>query len=98
MNVPGAISATSPPLIVETAASPMQDRRLLANAINTVNGSDVWPGRTLKLHVDMTSHTLTVQIVNSETNEVLDQIPSEMVLRMALEAGGKANASSDGPK
>jgi uncharacterized FlaG/YvyC family protein len=94
MNVPPTTSARSP-LSTGEIAPQSQNRRALANALATINQSGLWPGRALKIHFDMTTRRLTVQIVNSETEEVLDQIPSEEVLRMALELGGNASITYD---
>ena len=94
MNVPATTSASSSLSTGEITAQ-RQDRRALANAIAAINQSCLWPGRALKIHFDATTRHLTVQIVNSETEEVLDQIPSEEVLRMASELGGKAGTTSD---
>ena len=92
MNVHLTTSTIASPSSAGAATSPLQDRRVLAGAVAAVNGSDVWPGRTLKVHLDLTTHQLTVQVVNSETGEVLDQIPEEEVLRMARES--HANTAS----
>ena len=94
MNVPATTSANSS-LPTGEIALQSQDRRALANAIAAINQFDLWPGRALKIHFDATTRHLTVQIVNSGTEEVLDQIPSEKVLRMALELGGNASIISD---
>jgi uncharacterized FlaG/YvyC family protein len=69
------------------AAPQSQDRRQLASAIATVDQSGVWPGRSLRIHFDQTTQSLTVQVVNSQSDEVVDQIPSEEVLQMALMLG-----------
>ena len=94
MNVPATTSANSS-LPTGEIALQSQDRRALANAIAAINQFDLWPGRALKIHFDATTRHLTVQIVNSETEEILDQIPSEEVLQMASELGGKARTTSD---
>ena len=96
MNVAAISSAISTRSFAEPVPSTQPDRRALASAISTINESDVWPGRTLKIHLDITTHRLTVQVVNSETGEVVDQIPEEEVLRMALETGGRANSAANG--
>ena len=94
MNVAATTSA-SPPLSTGEIVPQSQNRRALANAVAAINSSSLWPGRALKIHFDLTTRHLTVQIVNSGTEEVLDQIPSEEVLQMASELGGKARTTSD---
>jgi hypothetical protein len=80
------------PLSPGEISPPNQDRRLLANAVVAINQSTLWPGRALRIHVDIPTQRLTVQIVNSETEDVLDQIPAEEVLRMAMELGGNPSS------
>lgn len=73
----------------ETANSgpPAQARRQLANAVRSINQSDLLgPGREMTLSVDPTTRRSIVQIVNTDTREVLDQMPSERVLEMMGEA------------
>lgn len=84
MEVPSTSSAT-PLAFLTDVASPNSDRRALASAVATINGSGVWPGRSLRVQLDGLTHRLTIQLLNSETNEVMDQIPSEIALRMAAE-------------
>lgn len=83
------------PLSTGEIAPQNQERRLLANAIAVIQQSDLWPGRMLKVHVDIATQRLTVQVVNSETEEVLDQIPSQEALQMASELSGEGNISPD---
>jgi uncharacterized FlaG/YvyC family protein len=92
MDVPPTTSST-PPLSLGTA-SPNQDRRILANAVAAINQSGLWPGTTLKIHYDIATQHLTVQYVDSLTDEVVDQIPSEQALRMAQELAGNARVPS----
>jgi uncharacterized FlaG/YvyC family protein len=89
MGVPVSNSALSALSIGEIPHN--QDRRVLASAITAIDQSSLWPGRALRIHFDLATQSLTVQVVNSETNEIVDQIPSEEVLRMASELGSGAN-------
>jgi uncharacterized FlaG/YvyC family protein len=91
VNVP-AVSAI-PPSTGESNSSD-QSRRVLANAVAAINNQSAWPGRLLKIHVDPMTRHVTIQVVNSETEEVLDQIPSELVLRMASELPKETGASN----
>jgi uncharacterized FlaG/YvyC family protein len=90
-----ALTSTSPPLPSGNISTQNQDRRALANAITTLNQSELWPGRSLRIHFDLPTHSLTVQVVNSESDEVLEQIPAEQALRMAMELGGGTSADSN---
>jgi uncharacterized FlaG/YvyC family protein len=92
MEVPPTISSTLP---LSLGISPQNsDRRALASAVNAINQSGLWPGTTLKIHYDVSSQRLTVQYIDNETDEVLDQIPSEQALRMAQELAGNAHVPS----
>lgn len=88
------MSSAVSPLAAGGTGSQTQDRRPLAIAIAAINQSGLWPGRGLRIHVDIPTQRLTVQVVNSETDEVLDQIPSETVLRMASELRAGSQGSS----
>jgi uncharacterized FlaG/YvyC family protein len=92
MDVPPTTLLTSP--LSLGIAPPNQDRRVLASAVSAINQSGLWPGTTLKIHYDIASQHLTVQYIDSETDEVVDQIPSEQALRMAQELAGNARVPS----
>jgi uncharacterized FlaG/YvyC family protein len=94
MDVPSTTSSTSP-LSALGVAPQNQERRLLANAVAAINQSGLLPATTLKIHYDVAAQRLTVQYIDNETNEVLDQIPSEEALRMAQELAGSPSAASD---
>ncbi len=91
MDLPPTTSAMSPLSAPEPARN--QDRQALANAVANINRAGLWPGVSLKVHYDLLSQRLTVQFINSETDAVLDQIPSEEALRMAGELAGKSVAT-----
>jgi uncharacterized FlaG/YvyC family protein len=59
-----------------------------------MNQSGLWPGTSLKIHYDVATQRLTVQFVDDETGEVLDQLPSEQVLRMAQDLSGNTSTFS----
>ena len=69
--------------------SPAEDRRSLVNAVRSISHSGQWPGRELAFHVDPLTHRFTVEVLNSETGEILEQIPSEEVLKMAAKLNSK---------
>jgi len=81
VNVP---PQTADPQIAGSA----EDRRSLAKAVQSINESGQWPGRDLVVRVDPGTHRFTVQVLNSATREVLEQIPSEEALKMAAELKG----------
>jgi hypothetical protein len=72
---------------LSAGTSAAQDRRDLVDAVRAINRSGLlWPGRELMFRSDPASHQLVVEMLNTETQEVVDQIPSQEVLRMAAEA------------
>ena len=62
-----------------------QDRSELVKAVQSINQSGLWPGRDLVVRLDPGTQRFTVQVLNSVTRDVLEQIPSEEALRMAAE-------------
>jgi len=98
MNMPSSISLEST-LSLDTSQldtnsrTSSSGRQALASAVSAINQSGLWPGRELRIRTDTSTHSLTVQIVNSETDEVMEQIPSELALRLASEL--KQTRSSD---
>ena len=69
--------------------STAEDRHALASAVRTINQSGMWPGRELAFHVDPVTRRFTVEVLNSETGEILEQIPSEEALKIAAELSSK---------
>ena len=84
MNVPPPITPVMSPFAWDTGGQ-NQDRQALAGAVAAVNQSGLWPGRMLRVHTDLSTHSLTVQILNSQSGEVIEQIPSEVALQMAAD-------------
>jgi len=68
------------------------DRRALASAVAALNQSGLWQGTSLRIHYDLASQRLTVQFVNSDTDEVVDQIPSEEALRLSADLASNSNS------
>jgi flagellar protein FlaG len=82
------VTLQSQPADLQTSGA-SQERGALAKAVRLINQSGMWPGRDLAFHVDPATHHFTVEVLNSETGEVLEQIPSEEVLRIAAELSSK---------
>jgi uncharacterized FlaG/YvyC family protein len=82
MNVSSPVQ--SPYLLaLDNSAPAAQTKRQLATAVQAINQSDLLgPGRELMLSLDPGTRRSVVQIVNSDTREILDQVPSEQVLEM----------------
>jgi len=65
---------------------PTQDQRALIQAVRAVNGAELFgQNNELTFIMDRATRKAVVRIVDKQTHEVVDQIPSEYVLRMAEE-------------
>jgi uncharacterized FlaG/YvyC family protein len=86
-----SIQHLSAPASVATAAPspppPSTDQRALVQAVKAINSLN-WFGQDneLAFAVDRNTHRAVVRIVNRNTHEVVQQIPSEYVLRLAEES------------
>ena len=77
----GAITPTQP-VSPENAAQ----QRHLIQAVKAINASELLGEHNeLTFVLDRTTHRTLVRVVNKDTREVVMQIPSESVLRMAQE-------------
>ena len=66
------------------SAARQADPKLVQQAVSTVNNSNVFgDGNEITFSVDPTTNRLLVRLVDSNTHEVLRQIPTEYVLRLA---------------
>ena len=76
-----------PALPVETPVVPADraaENRELVHAVKAVNAAEMF-GRDneLRFRRDERTQRMLVQVVNSETHEVISQVPPEYVLRLA---------------
>jgi uncharacterized FlaG/YvyC family protein len=63
-----------------------EEQRKLIHAVKAVNATDLFgQDNELTFVLDRNTRRAVVRIVNRETREVVEQIPSEYVLRMAEE-------------
>ena len=59
--------------------------REIAKAVRAINDKEVFgPGSELRFSIDRDTGRALIRIVDRTTNEVLDQIPPEDVLRLAI--------------
>ena len=75
---------------VEVASNPSTDsvqiqaeNRRIVQAVRAVNENNVLGPNQITFGLDRNSRQMVVKLVNSQTNEVVEQIPSEEVLRLA---------------
>ena len=82
-NVSAGLPAPQEPASPRPVA---EDQRTLIQAVRAVNAAEMFgQDNELTFIVDRMSRRAVVRIVNRETREVVEQIPSEYVLRMAEE-------------
>lgn len=82
-ELPGAALA---PVVPERLA----EHRELIQAVKALNGTEMLgQNNELIFSLDRGTHRTVVKIVNRETNEVIRQIPPEVVLRLAQELQSK---------
>jgi uncharacterized FlaG/YvyC family protein len=89
MNV-FSVSAPAPPSSLPaepTIPQPLkEDQRALIRAVKAVNAANLFGQENeLTFVIDRATRRAVARIVNKLTHEVIDQIPSEVVLRMAEE-------------
>ena len=76
----------------------VEDRRTLVKAMGAINQSGrVGPQRELSFIVDQATRSLVVRIVDSETREVVRQVPSDEVLEMASNLVDQGSTSIHAP-
>jgi len=90
-----SIAAVGPPGSVTTQSKPNQEtaseRRSLASVARVVNESKVLgEGNELVFTLDASSHRMVARILDRTTQQVLEQLPPEYILRLAQELSGKA--------
>jgi flagellar protein FlaG len=77
---PSASHAPAPAIPVDHAA----ENRQVVQAVKAVNGTEMFGQENeLLFQKDPQSHRMIVRIVNKRTKEVMSQVPSESVLRLA---------------
>jgi flagellar protein FlaG len=89
----GSVRPNDLPLsVIKPVDTPLrkQERREIIQAVKAIGKTDM-PGEDNELTfvVDRDTRKVLVRIVNKETREVVRQIPSEIVLRLARELDQK---------
>lgn len=94
MDLPSVRPDATPVLLVEQPVTPREaaERRQLVKAVKAVNESNLFGyAAELTYAVDRASKKTVVRIVDRETRELIQQIPSEEVLRLASLLGDRAS-------
>ena|ERR1035438_2320794 len=85
-----ASSATQPTANQQTAA----ERRSLATAVRLVNASQVLGQQNeLVFALDPTTHRIVAKIVDRDTQQVIEQVPAEYILKLAEGLTGKSSGT-----
>jgi uncharacterized FlaG/YvyC family protein len=84
-HLSSAVSAAQPSEV--RAASPAQ--KTLIQAVKTVNASQMFGENELTFVIDRAAQIAVVRIVNKKTGELVQQIPTERVLKLAEESSGR---------
>jgi flagellar protein FlaG len=76
------VAAAMPVIPVEKAA----EHREVVQAVKALNGTEMFgPENELQFQKDPKTQRMILRVVNRNTKEVLSQVPSESVLRLAQE-------------
>jgi flagellar protein FlaG len=86
-NMAGSVSAvdtsTAAKQVKPAEQNDLENKQQISNAVKEINGFFQAAQRSLQFNVDETSGHMVMQIKDSQTNEVIRQIPSEDVLKLA---------------
>ena len=80
------VSGVSMPVSTPGAIPPQKaaENRSIAQAVKTLNGTEMFgQGNHLTFQRDPESQRMVIQVINTQTHEVVLQIPPEYVLRLA---------------
>jgi flagellar protein FlaG len=86
-SIPHISAPASAPAEASTPRPPTADHRALVQAVKAINAIEMFgQNNELTFFLDRNTHRAVVRIVNRNTREVVQQIPSEYVLRLAEES------------
>ncbi len=92
------LAAVSPPGPAAQVASRPANREV-AGAVQTLNqNGSAGPGREFSIAIDSKTKVPVVRIVDSKTNELIEQIPSQYILDLAQQINQEtaSNSSAEG--
>ena len=73
-----------------TPKPPGEDQRALLQAVKAVNAAQLFGQENeVTFIIDRAANIAVVRIVNKDTGELVEQIPSEQMLKMAEESSGR---------
>jgi uncharacterized FlaG/YvyC family protein len=72
------------------SGQPAEDRKALLSAVKTVNAAQLFGQENeTTFIIDRAARIAVVRVVNKKTGEVVQQIPTEQLLKMAEESSGR---------
>lgn len=75
---------------LNTASQPAQNQKTLIQAVKAVNAAEMFgQDHEVTYTVDRAAGIAVVRLIDKKTGAVLQQIPTEQVLRMAEESSGR---------
>jgi flagellar protein FlaG len=84
MRIEQSIPAVEPDLSIKDSIQIQTENREIIRAVRAVNASAMLGEKNeLTFFLDRQTRRPVIKIVNRETNEVVQQIPNEQVLRLA---------------
>jgi flagellar protein FlaG len=82
----GIVTVPQTDSVITTPTLEVEHRRALIQAVRAVNGAELYGQQNeLSFAFDRATQRAVVRIVDKKTREVVQQIPTEQVLRMAEE-------------
>jgi uncharacterized FlaG/YvyC family protein len=88
-----ALNRVSQPLQATAPAAPVDkvaETREVVQAVKALNGTQMFgEDNELMFQRDRQTNRIVIRVVNRKTNEVVSQIPPEVVLRLAQDAKGE---------
>jgi flagellar protein FlaG len=83
-DVAGIVAAPTAPVQVKLDGKPGQEsKQQISSAVSEINNFFQMAQRSLSFSLDESSGKMVMQITDTETHEVIRQIPSEDVLKLA---------------
>jgi flagellar protein FlaG len=90
MNISSVSSSATAAIQPSESKQPTPAQKALIQAVKTVNAAQLFGQENeLTFIIDRAANIAVVRIVNKKTGEVVQQIPTEQLLKMAEESSGR---------
>lgn len=75
---------------ISESRQPREDQKALIKAVGAVNAAELFGQENEVTYVvDRAAQIAVVRVINKQTGEVVDQIPTEQLLKLAEESNGR---------